>query len=149
MAQFLIQLPKEASFEIEGLYTSIKDHRVVNGNLCDMIMHMVKLPYSDRQTLYKLEKHGITFEAAIECCVTEMENIVWVLVNAIGWDYTYWENERDTLKNFSESAAGRTMAGQYVDKIRSCSSWDELHDEFNQKSKFQQEIIKKIRMEVM
>ena len=149
MPQNLIQMPKDAEFEICGWLIEIRNHAVMlMDGLFGMMMHIIKDEGSDKQTLYQFEKYGVSFEAAIECCAWELENGVDVLARAISDKYRLWralpKNIGHSEHDFSESAAGRAVADQYIEKIRSCDNWGDLYAELHPTSKFSMDINTKI-----
>ena len=155
MPQSLIQLPKDAEFEIEEWCIKIEDHQMMYGaGLFTVMMDIVKGGYSHRNTLYQFEKHGISFEAAIECCVRELEYDTDAFIDFIRQycdGMKYMGSVADSLRGcgaFSESEIGRKIATQFVEKIRSCDDWDEFCTEMSQKSKFITYIKKKIKEEM-
>ena len=156
MPQSLIQLPKTANFRILGWSIIIEDHTITNnyGLLGKITRIIVELPV-DRQALYQFEKHGISWEAAIEYCTRELEDNPRILATVIryyGIDKGVRSDTMDDWNNrvsFSESAAGRKIAEQFVEKIRSCGNWGELYDELQLTTKFskymKERIIKEIK----
>ena len=90
MPQSLIHLPKDAEFEIGGWDIIIRNHKIVNSDsLFLLITNMIGMDDSNRDTLYQFEKHGISYEAAIEYCVHELDNQVDLLRILIFWNYDY------------------------------------------------------------
>ena len=156
MPQSLTRLPKTADFKIGGIFITIKNHKVTNDlDLLSKIMHIIWQSDSDRETLYQFENNGISYEAAIECCVLNLEKDARVLGDLIYHDYytkRVYKNGTDSNWNdilkFSESAAGRIIADQLVEKIKSCDDWGELYDEMLYTSKFTKDITNRIRVEV-
>ena len=157
MAQSLTGLPESADIDIANWWVSIRDHEIIDGDggLFNMIIGIAGVEGFGRGMLYQLEKLGISYEAAIECCAHELEQNVGVLVDVIRWhiircgieDMT-GEEYVDLFLSFSKSEAGRNIAGQFVEKIRSCDNWDDLYDELNHMSKFYKDMRKKIGMEL-
>ena len=146
MPQSLIQLPKDADFRILEHRIIIRDYRIQSGNgLFDMILYIVDGFSSDRQTLHQLEEHGISWEMAIEWCAWELEDQEQLVGDLICWSYNIDEilREEDLFKKitvFSRSDAGRALAYQFIEKIRSCDNWGELYDELQLSSKFQKDM---------
>ena len=153
MPQSLIQLPQTAYFKIEGWPVTIREHEIVGDNSLVLTMTLViKLEDYYRGVLSKFEKEGISFEAAIEECARELEQDTNTFTEVIYWFYGFCEFEEKDPENikgfihsFSESEAGRTIAGQIVEKIRSCNSWEELYDELQWTSKFHKNILCRIK----
>ena len=144
----MLQLPKEADFLICGWQIYIQNHRAVKGyNLFPRIMGIIRSVNSDRQTLTEFEKHGISYEAAIECCAEELEENPGVLVWFISWMYVI-RNSKEPTVGFSKSKRGRFIADQLVEKIRNCDGWVELYDELHHSSRFQKEMKKRIIKEL-
>ena len=156
MPQSLTQMPKEASFVIRGWPIRIRDHEVVSDDgLFGEIMHMVKRPNTDRRVLARLEEHKINYETAIEYCARELENNTVILANIINWYYNMgdiekasWQYNRNIILDFSKMDAGRAIASQFIEKIRSCENWQELYDEMHLTSKFSKDMKKKIIREI-
>ena len=178
MPQSLTQLPETAEFEIGGWCLVIRDHKVVSdGGLWEFINHVVNNIRG--QSLYQFEKHGISFEAAIEYCAYEYENYAEPLTNLIFWQYNIESYKTDiirqylTLRNypfgqyniesyktdsrgsclqniddFSKSNAGRKIAAQYIEKIRSCDNWGDLYDEMRLTSRFNKDVKNRIIQEL-
>ena len=157
MPQSLIQIPESAEFDIEGYTITIRDHKVVYvGGLHGEILYLIRSKTSYRDMLYQLEKHGISFEAAIECCSQELVEREHVLANTIYWLYdtvgkikmTGKKNTQEVIIDFSKSAAGRKIAEQFVEKIRSCGNWGELYDELQLTTKFNRDMEERIIKEI-
>ena len=67
--QSLIQLPKTADIIIGMCHITIRNHKVTGDfGLFSDIMNIIVDPDSREYILVEFEKHGISFEAAIECC---------------------------------------------------------------------------------
>ena len=148
MAQSLIQLPKDADFKIGKYRIGIKDHEIVNvTGLFGAVIGIIKDMPSHREILRQFEKYGISFEAAIERQIHEMEHNADILSDAI-WrhslfeemEYKFGERRWDVCLKFSKSRAGRNIAELFIEKIRSCENWEELYDELKLTSVFQMEI---------
>ena len=156
MPQSLTQMPQRADFVIDGQTIEIRDHKVKSSSgLFGIMIRIMEGDESDRQSLCQFEKHGISFETAIECCAHDIENDVYVLGNIIFWNYDIKETkESGTFEHlnavlaFSESTAGRTIAEQFIEKIRSCDDWEELCDEMHPTSKFYKDIKNRILKEL-
>ena len=150
MPQNLIQLPKEAYFPVSITTITIQDHKVVNRyGLFGKIGSITRRSNSDMQSLYQFEKHGVSFEAAIEECARELEHDIHILANAISDHYEIWEkddgcNRWNNLCDFAASETGRVMASQFIEMIRSCDNWEQLYDHMQLNSKFQKEMKGKI-----
>ena len=164
MPQSLIQqLPKTVDIEFRGIdgdpwtlkirNNKIKDkigwsikmynHKIADGDtLFGSIIWIIKLD-DGNQMLNKFEKHGISFETAIERCAKELEENPGVLEFFITWDCG-WKKSSQSAASFSESAAGRIIAGQFVEKIRSCGDWVELEDELDMSSRFRKDMYNRI-----
>ena len=157
MGQSLIQMPKTADIIIAGSLITIEDHKVkYNHSLLSKIRQIVSASFSNRNTLYQFEKHGVSFEAAIEYCVREIEHDTKVFADFIYWEYYHFDVSDkkvvilglESIRVFTESEAGRIIAGQFVEKIRICNNWEELYDEFHYTSRFQQDIKSRICKEL-
>ena len=143
MPQSLIQMPKTADFYIKGHIIVIQNHKVVSyWSLFHQIVQIARDWENNRQTLAELEKYGISFEAAIECCAKELDD-PRTLEEVLAWD----RSKTDVMRGFSESKEGRKMADMYIEKIRSCDDWGELYDEMQEKSQFSKDIKIRIRGE--
>ena len=161
MPQSLTQLPETADLQIDEWPICIRDHKVLDDDgLFGEIMGIVNSLYVDRNELKQLEEHGISFEAAIECCAGELggnEKIHgWRLLRFINWhpedmeechtSYRIMDKYGDALTlNFSNSTAGRRIADEIVEEIRQCENWGELYDKLHMTSRFQKDINNKIR----
>ena len=178
MAQNLIQLPKTADFKIGGWHIKITDHKIESShnlfdcivvvtptetvhntriesshNLFDCIVGIIIDPRFDRQILYQLEEHGISFETVIEECARELEEDPEVFVWSKYRDRNSWflgrkHTDRDTRLAFSKSVAGRKITEQIIEKIRSCADWSELYDEMQLTTKFNENVGKRINKEL-
>ena len=153
MPQSLIQLPKEADIIIGECEVRIKNHKVDNStSIMEVISDIVCSSPDNRNILSEFEKHGISFETAIENCVEDLEEKPYILGYITWHNLLYIHEKEEKMWNmrarglkFSESEAGRTVAGIYVEKIRSCNNWEELHDELNPNSKFSRDMAKHIK----
>ena len=156
MTQSLIKLPQTADIEIDGWHTTytlkIRDYKVADGDsLFNSIMCIVNNMDPDtmnqnRLILSEFEKHGISFEAAIEYCAKELGENPDILRYLIVWEY--FKPDLKHIVRFAESDAGRIIAEQFVEKIRSCDDWGQLYDEMQRTSKFQQDIKSRIHKEL-
>ena len=158
MPQSLTQLPEMTDMKILGWEIKIRNHNVLgyfDSGLFAIIMGIMDDYDCDRKTLYQLEKHGISYEAAIECCVREIEHISSVFTGFI-WRHCEpfkmidinVEKNYEKVHDFSESVGGRMIADQIVEKIRSCENWGELYDELHMSSRFQKEMENRIKKEI-
>ena len=148
MPQSLTRLPKETRFEIGGCWITIRNHKIVSEyGLFDAIMRIAVKQKPGRNLMNKLEEHGISFEIAIEQCVLELEKDPNILTSIIYWECSAWDTY-EQLVSFSKSAAGRTLTGQFVDQIRNCDNWDELHEKLHMSSEFQQDTVKRINKKI-
>ena len=156
MPQDLTQLPKTADVDIAGCDIHIHNHKVVTADgLFGPIMYIVTWSDLPKNELVKFEKHGISYEAAIECCVLNLEKDAEVLTDLIYHDYDMkrvskngTDSNWNDLHIFSKSVAGRIIAGQFVEKIRSCDNWEELYNELHLTSKFSTDMKNKIKREM-
>ena len=118
-------------------------------------MHIVNNSKQEMQQLQQFEGHGISWEMAVECCVQELEDNPYVLTLLT---YCYHDVRKIIKKegsnswlrilNFSKSVTGKKMAEMYIEKIRSCSNWDELYIEMHPASRFQKEMKNIIQEEI-
>ena len=152
MAQSLTRLPKTAEFSIQRIHVKINDHKMEpHTDLLDIIMNINKDEFSDRNTLSQFEKHGISWKMAVEQCVKEMQYDTDVLGWIIFWNVNI-STSKVALKNyddkitcaFSKSVAGRHIATQFIEEIRRCNNWGELHDQMHWKSRFGKDVEKQI-----
>ena len=157
MPQSLIQLPKEAKFKINGWNVIIHNHKVENSGtgIFYLIISTIQGSTSDLLTLTSFEKHGVGYESAIEYCAHELEHDVDTLAYVILLNRPIRSKKTNVVKNqcdlvfkFSKSVRGRAIASQYVEKIRSCSNWEDLYDEMQLTSKFQKEMWNRITREI-
>ena len=147
MPQSLTQMPKEADFQIGKWPIEIRNHRVTGTGLFCRIMRLIDDHPSYGNTLYQFEKHGICYEVAIEECARELEGDTKIFEHFIVWQCDIADLDDQTV-NFSESTAGRKIAEQYIEKIRSCDNWGELYEEMHHTSKFCQDMKGRIFKEV-
>ena len=157
MPQSLIRLPETAWIIIGLGCVNIENHEVKSTD--GLIGNIVRIALdSDSQgdTLREFEKHGVSYEAAIECCVTELEHDTSKLSDLIFYNYL-WNNvggldKRDDYRRksdvYSASVSGRKMAEQLVEEIRNCNDWGELYDQVNLSMEFHKDIKKKIEKEM-
>ena len=154
MTQSIVQLPETAYIRYRGDYLKIENHRVLHlGGLFGMIDHIVNRLESDRDTLSELEQHNISFEAAIECCITELEDNPDILADFIFWGYKIESLRNRGVRNanrneiivFAGTPAGRDIVGDITDKIRDCNNWADLYDMIEPGSDFNKNIRQKIR----
>ena len=148
MAQDLTQLPETADFKIGMWPITIRNHKVTDENaMFGSIIWIVNRTDLGRDVLNKFEKHGISYEAVIECCAKELEENPKVLDFFIKWMYVI-RNSKEPTVGFSKSKRGRFIADQLVEKIRSCDNWGELYDEMQMTSKFQKDMKNRIILEL-
>ena len=144
MPQSLIQMPKDADIMIHGEPIKIRDHKVVSfWSLFVQIIRIAQNWNSNRNTLVEFEKHGISFEIAIEYCAKELEHNAGTLQGVLDMDYT----NKDVMSRFSRSEEGRKMADMYIEKIRSCDDWGELYDQMQLTSEFTKDMKSRINMD--
>ena len=156
MPQDLTQLPAEAEFTIGGWIVKIQDHKCANdSSLFCIIVSNIYNQYFGRQTLRQFEEHGISFETVVENCVVELEGDTNTLTRAISWhsfingtEYSPLETNWNKIRNFSRGVAGRAVADQLVEKIRSCNNWEELYDELHLTSKFNKALVSRVKREM-
>ena len=156
MPQSLTRLPETAQFVIGNCQVTIRDHRIVDSKgLFGKILWMARNKECDANTLCQFEKHGISYEAAIECCAHEMENDTSILADTILLGYIILKYEKiltgntvERIRAFSKSMAGRSIANRYVDTLRNCDNWEQLYDELQPTSRFQKEMKSTVNREV-
>ena len=156
MPQNLIRMPERAEFEIGTYSIKIRDYKLVTlVGLFPKIICIIRDSSNNIQTLSQFEKQGVSFEVIIECCVRELEDDVEIFADFIWgnnhlegfWD-TVAEKSWDDVLAFSESESGRTIAGQFIEKIRSCDNWEQLYTEMHISSKFRKDMEDKILKEL-
>ena len=148
MPQSLTLLPKTADIPFGLFDISIREHRAVNaGRLLGGTVDIITHGDSDRESLEEFEKHGISFEAAIEYYVWELEKNSYVFAYLIdryyddtGYRKVDVEKEYKFFMNSTSSDAGKKIADQLVEKIRSCENWGELYDEMHMNNRFQKDM---------
>ena len=149
------ELPENVNFIFCHDLVEIKNHKVVSwGGLFGTIMRMVRVSHPDGQQLYRLENHGISFSAAIECCANELEHDAEILGMVIAYYYdiekingkTPEDNEHIALE-FSKGIAGRNIADWFIETIRNCENWEQLYSELHHTSKFGVDIQNRISEE--
>ena len=157
MPQSITQLPMYADFKILRYHFTIRYHKVREvERLFGNIMWIIVDTNSDGQTLRQFEKHGISFETMIEECARELEHDVGVLAWFICLNHNadtirgpnILENKWSACLNFSKSDAGRNIADQFIEKIRSCDNWDQLYEEIHPQNIFCKNMEKRIIMEL-
>ena len=155
MPQSLTQLPKNALFKIGTCSVIIREHAVRNSHgLFDIVDQIITDAESDRNTLYSFEENKISYEAAIEWCVNEIEENVSMLADVLCRRYDKNQNinpydiRRHRFFVFSKSKAGKKIATQLMEKIRSCDNWGELYEEMQPTSQFQKDIGERITVEI-
>ena len=158
MSQSLTQLPETANIGIGRTYTTIVNHKVTGdySGIIGQILSVTKCPECDRYSLAEFEKHGISFEAAIENSVLDLEDDnPNGLASIVYWEYNMRDfgGEHISMNQwasnvFAKSAAGRIMAEQLVEKIRSCNNWEELYDELHMSSQFQKDMKSRLVREI-
>ena len=157
MKQNLVQLPKTAKFKIGNRVITIRNHQVTDMyGLLGEIIGIIDDSKSDRDTLTGFEKYRVSYEAVVEYCVDEAEQDGYIIAGLMynnnarnkSW-VNYMTGMWSRAVNFSNSAAGREFTDQFIDKIRSCGSWQELYDELHLESKFQKNMMKKIKEEII
>ena len=134
MHQSLTRLPESLEFKIGVLQITIHNHQVMYAGLLSAVIHIVLESKHDSQVLCQFEKYGISFESVVEYCSEELECDAKVLARIICLNYyenknRYDPSQTDLLKiqMYSASEAGRKMADQHIDKIRSCDNWEDLY----------------------
>ena len=153
MSQSLTRLPKTAKIKMEGWNITIENYRVTHGSFWYITLLLIGNSSQNRDTLYKIEKQGFSFEMVIEYYIRELEEDAEVFAGTIDRHYgiRYIEDGFITweeLVAFSKSVAGRKIAEQLIEKIRSCDNWDDLYDEMQPTGKFHTEMKQKIKEEL-
>ena len=141
--------------KIGGWSIHIDDHEVVGvDGLFGNIMYIIIYKYSSWKTMADFENHGISFEAAVEECVRELENkYILAIISNYLCDFREIvsdakKNLKDMRINFSRSKTAQDIADQFVEKIRSCENWQELYAELHPTSKFNKEMRRRAIMEI-
>ena len=136
MAQSLTQLPKDAEIGIDGVFIYIKNHEITHpGGLFEWLDRIVNSK-NWNEAVVQMEKHGISFEAAVERCVTEIEHGPGVIRNIIGGYNSLIREEWYSNAKFSKSDMGNTVSELLISKIRQCEGWDEYQDVMQKTSGF-------------
>ena len=157
MPQSLTQLPKDADFRVLGWEIQTRNHRIINcaHGLWGVIIDIIRDSDSSMDTLYQFEKQGISWEMAVECFAHELEYHDTALSDTICWCYDnleikkmFTEKTLERIDGFSESAAGRKIAEQFIEKIRNCDDWEELYDEMQMTGKFRKDMKRRIKREL-
>ena len=153
-------LPESADIKILQGRITVREHMVVKNwygeGLFGTIMSIARDPDSHREILSKFEDYGISYMAVIDYCTLEIRDDVDTLSNLIFVNHarTHKIKEADAENNwkrinyFSASKKGRAIAGQIVEKIKSCDNWGELYAEMHPASEFQKETRRKIKEEM-
>ena len=153
MKQNIVQMPESADFKIDGNEINIKNYKpVIWGGLFGVLVKISGTRRDELNPLSEFEKYNISYELVIECCVEELEEDAEVLTKALAWWYCSEKKPgefrwNDTLR-YSKSAHGRNTADLVVEKIRSCSNWQELHSEIDYQSVFARKITKLVKREI-
>ena len=131
MPQDMTRLPQTTYFRILGAGMTIRNHKIIhrNGGLITWMMDLINDPSSNRDILTEFEKHGISFEAAVEQCVRELEDCAEPLAHCFA-RYPPFKRIKIlkgaarmyTFIEFQKSMSGRKIAESFVDKIRSCEN---------------------------
>ena len=155
MPQSLTQLPKTADIKIVGgggheWEIKIHNHRIINcaNGLWGVIIDIIRDSDSSMDTLYQFEKHGISWEMAVECFAHELEyNDNTALSHTIYWCHDILKFEEmitektlERIDGFSASPTGRSIAEMYVDTVRNCDNWEQLYLQMHPTSRFQKEM---------
>ena len=157
MPQNMIELPQEAEFDIEGFHVVIQNHRVktYDHSLLGAIIMITRNTSIDVNTLQQFERHGISYEAAVEECAYELENNASALAWVIYWSHDSARikdattgNTREEVDIYAASDRGRKIAAQYIEKIRSCDDWQQLYEQLHYNSPFQKEMEGKVLAEI-
>ena len=153
MAQNITELPETAEIKFQHHTVKIKKHKVVNpGGFFGNIDWIIEWPKYDRNSLAILEKHGISYESFIECCVAELESRRDILFKFIENDYSFSSNDVSDsdelhiptqhiisgMPEFLESDVCWEIVNQYIDKIRDCKNWGEFSDKMTKYSVFRE-----------
>ena len=147
MPQDLTELPETAKFEIGGWGIIIREHKVVNlKGLFGCIMYITGDQNHDRDTLTRFEEYGISYEAAVEYCIKELECSTIILAEALFWNYHIHEIEK--ISKIPNNLAMKIIAEQFIEKIRSCDNWGELYDEMCDTSQFTKDMKKRVLGEI-
>ena len=143
MPQSLIQLPETVDITGES-DLHIRNHEVVDwGGLLYWILTIINRKVW-KTSVTEMEKHGISYEMVVECCVHELEHDTELLTWMMMIHYNVGPNLH-LHAEYSERIAGRKIAGEIVDAIRTCNDWTDLHDTMQQKSGFSKDMAEKIR----
>ena len=156
MPQSLIRMPETADIPVFKWRIIIRNHKVVSRDgLIGRIVRFASDSDSRGDTLSEFEKYGVSFEAAIEYCAAELEHDSKLLTDVIYWSYGIREIRDEIIQNnwklivdLSKRDAGKAIASQYIEKIRSCDNWQQLLDEMKQTSRFTKDMKKIVKMEI-
>ena len=97
-------------------------------------------------TVKEIESQGITYEAFIEKCVSELDCYERIFERIPA----YFGIEKIIYKygTFSSGEVARGLAQYIIDVMRNCGDWDELYNMINKDSIFRWEIKKQIVLEM-
>ena len=73
----------------------------------------------------ELEKAGVSYEAAIEYCIGELEDNTEILERVMWWHYNIQLGIIER-RRFSKSVAGRKIADYIIQDMRRCNNWKDL-----------------------
>ena len=147
MVQNIVQLPESAVLIVNDWDIDISNHKMVNGQLSLWILRLIK-EGSWKKALKKMKEVGISFEAFIEECVTELEDILDIFEWMIDEYYIIVDEDfqrilmsrKFELDEFVKSPAGVDILEEIITKIRNCSDWEKFYDAMNLESEFSEMI---------
>ena len=164
MVQSIARLPESAKGIFRYHHLEIKNHVVYT--LYGLFFFTVLIIRNEdkKKIVDWFKSNHVSFEAVIEQCIQELEddhpaarlNMIeahypWSHSNELGFfNVEQWGGAwGKIISQFSKTSAGRWIADQYVEKLRTCRNWNMFTDTLDMKGVFQQEMKQKIREEII
>ena len=153
MVQSLTMLPETAEIRLHGFTLKIQNHEIRKGiSMAYFMMVATRHEHLWSEIIRDMERQKITYEAAVEQCVAEIESDHCILEAIFYWHYNIVKNAKfmaykakhgkrhddvtAITTRISKSPAGRIIATWFVEKIRSCENWQEFYTEMKRESDF-------------
>ena len=150
--QEIVRLPENAIITAPEYDLHIENHEVVD---TWTLLFWVKKVFRNNAletVLPQLKKHGISFEAVIEYCVTELEEQNTLRENIVSWHFNvYMEIEYDDKNSkikYETSQETLQIREQIIEEMRNCSDWDDLRRSFNEESRFSKDMKEQIKKQM-
>ena len=146
--QNIAGLPESATIHALGADLVIENHKIESGwNLLRWLKRVIETSKDDWNNLKaEMVYHDVSYEAAMEQCIMELENIhvgpLWIR----SW-YSSYDTQHGTRGEklpVLDSLIDHEITDRFTDKIRDCTNWDELYGELHHKSRFSKDMKKQI-----